>query len=84
MPDEQSVTRSWLSWLVMSFQPSFSSPTRVVAGTRTSSKYVWLMSDSPITWIGRTLIPGVSMGRTNREIPLCFLTFWSVRTASQM
>ena len=29
MPDEQSVTRSWLSWLVMSRQPSFSSPTRV-------------------------------------------------------
>ena len=27
-------TRSWLSWLVTSFQPAFSSPTRLVGGTR--------------------------------------------------
>ena len=37
MPGEQSVTRSWLSWLVMSVQPLFSPPTRLAAGTRTSS-----------------------------------------------
>ncbi len=35
-----------------------------------------------MTWIGRTLIPGVSIGMTNSEMPLCFLTFGSVRTAS--
>ncbi|COZ03408.1 Uncharacterised protein [Mycobacterium tuberculosis] len=29
-------TRSWLSWLVTSFQPAFSSPTRLATGTRTS------------------------------------------------
>ncbi len=37
MPAEHRVTRSWLSWLVMSDQPLFSSPTRLAAGTRTSS-----------------------------------------------
>ena len=35
--DEVSETRSWLSWLVISGQPPFSSPTRLPAGTRTSS-----------------------------------------------
>ena len=33
---ETSATRSWLSWLVTSFHPPFSSPTRLVVGTRTS------------------------------------------------
>ncbi len=84
MPDEHSVTRSWLSWLVMICQPAFSSPTRIVAGTRTSSKYTWLMLDSPITWIGTTLMPGVSIGMTKSEMPLCFFASWLVRTASQM
>ena len=37
MPDEHRVTRSWLSWLVISVQPWFSPPTRLAAGTRTSS-----------------------------------------------
>ena len=37
MPGEQRVTRSWLSWLVISDQPLFSPPTRLAAGTRTSS-----------------------------------------------
>ena len=37
MPGEHRVTRSWLSWLVMSDHPLFSPPTRLVAGTRTSS-----------------------------------------------
>ena len=32
---EVSATRSWLSWLVISGQPRFSSPTSSVAGTRT-------------------------------------------------
>ena len=33
---DTSATRSWLSWLVTSFQPAFSSPTRLPTGTRTS------------------------------------------------
>ena len=32
---EVSATRSWLSWLVISGQPWFSSPTSEEAGTRT-------------------------------------------------
>ena len=32
---EVSATRSWLSWLVISGQPRFSSPTRDDKGTRT-------------------------------------------------
>ena len=34
--DDVSATRSWLSWLVISGQPAFSSATRADAGTRTS------------------------------------------------
>ena len=32
-----SPTRSWLSWVVIMRQPSFSSPTRLATGTRTLS-----------------------------------------------
>ncbi len=38
IPGEQSVTRSWLSWLVISDQPLFSPPTTLDSGTRTSSQ----------------------------------------------
>ena len=34
--------------------------------------------------IGSYLKPGVSVGTMMIEMPLCFFTFWSVRTASQM
>src|SRR5262249_10010336 len=34
-PAGPSMTRSWLSWVVISRQPSFSAPTRIRAGTRT-------------------------------------------------
>ena len=37
MPAGASATRSWLSWFVIIFQPSFSLPTSDDAGTRTSS-----------------------------------------------
>ena len=37
IPGEHSVTRSWFNWFVIRFQPWFSPPTRLVAGTRTSS-----------------------------------------------
>jgi len=35
-PAGPSITRSWLSWVVISFQPWFSSPTSMSTGTRTS------------------------------------------------
>ena len=34
--------------------------------------------------MGTTRIPGVFIGTTNMEIPLCFATLGSVRVASQM
>ena len=43
MPVEQIVTRSWLSWFVMSFQPLLTPPTMLLAGTRAFSKNTWLM-----------------------------------------
>jgi hypothetical protein len=36
LPAGPSITRSWLSWVVISRQPAFSSPTRLPTGTRTS------------------------------------------------
>ena len=83
MPDEQSVTRSWFSWLVISFQPLFSPPTRYLAGTRTSSKNTELMSCSQSRWSGSTLMPFESMGTIIIEMPSCFAASGSVRTASQ-
>ena len=49
-PAGPSITRSWLSWVVISFQPWFSSPTSMSTGTRTSLKYVAL------TWCERSAV----------------------------
>ena len=84
MPDEHSVTRSRLSWLMISPQPRFSSPTIESAGTRQSSKKVWLMSWADSRSRGSVETPGVSMGMQNSEMPLCLGTSGSVRAASQM
>ena len=40
IPGEHSVTRSWLSWLVIRLQPLLSPPTTFDSGTRTSSQKV--------------------------------------------
>ena len=54
-------------------QPSCSGPTRLAAGTRTSSRNSSLNSDEPRTVCsGRTSMPGVSMSRTSQLMPLCF------------
>ena len=84
IPDEQIVTRSRFSWLVISPQPRFSSPISVDAGTRQSSKNVWLMSWLDSRSRGSMLMPGVSMGMQNSEMPLCLGASESVRAASQM
>ena len=64
-------------------QPSFSSPTRLATGTRTSSKKTSLNSLLPrMVSRGRMSMPGVSMGTINQEIPLCFGASGSVRTSS--
>ena len=59
IPAEQSVTRSWLSWFVMSFQPLLTPPTMFFAGTRASSKKTELMLWSEIRSRGSMRIPGV-------------------------
>ena len=64
-------------------QPSFSSPTRLATGTRTSSRNSSLNSDEPRTVrSGRTSMPGVSIGRMSQVMPACFLASGSVRTSS--
>ncbi len=55
-----------------------------VAGTRTSSKNVWLMLWVDSRFSGSRVIPGVSMGMANSEMPLCLGASGSVRAASQM
>ncbi len=63
-------------------QPSFSSPTRLATGTRTSSKNTSLNSSEPaMVRSGRMSMPGVSMGRISQVMPLCFGASGSVRTS---
>ena len=64
-------------------QPSFSAPTRLAAGTRTSSKNTSQNSEPPdAVRIGRTSIPGASMGQITQVIPRCLGASVSVRTSS--
>ena len=62
--------------------PSFSSPTLLATGTRTSSRNTSENSASPrIVSSGRISIPGVSMGTITHEIPRCLGASGSVRTS---
>jgi hypothetical protein len=64
-------------------QPSFSSPTRLATGMRTSSRNISLNSLTPVrVRRGRTSMPGLSMGMINQEMPRCFGASGSVRTSS--
>ena len=74
--------RSKLSVTIATRQPSFSSPTRLATGTRTSSKKTSQNSAVPsIVRSGRTSIPGVSIGTINHEMPRCLGASASVRTS---
>ena len=64
-------------------QPSFSSPTRLATGMRTSSKNTSLNSlDPTIVVISRISIPGRSIGHMTHVMPLCFGAAGSVRMSS--
>ncbi|CAM5682911.1 hypothetical protein SVIOM74S_00540 [Streptomyces violarus] len=64
-------------------QPSFSSPTRFSAGTRTSSRKTSANSADPASVrSGRTVIPGASMGMASQVMPRCLGASGSVRTSS--
>ena len=61
--------------------PSFSAPTRLATGTRTSSRNISANSVEPsIVRSGRMSMPGVSMGRMSQVMPLCLGASGSVRT----
>ncbi len=80
--DTNAVPRSKLSVTMVTRQPSFSSPTRLATGTRTSSKNTSQNSAVPsMVSSGRMSIPGVSMGTIIQVMPLCFGTSVSVRTS---
>ncbi len=64
-------------------QPSFSSPTRLATGTRTSSRNSSANSVEPaMVWRGRMSTPGESMGRISQEMPRWRLSSDPVRTRS--
>ena len=64
-------------------QPSFSSPTRLATGTRTSSKNTSQNSAVPLRSCssGRMSMPGVSIGTISQVMPWCFGASGSVRTS---
>ncbi|MCY1443662.1 hypothetical protein D9M71_600880 [compost metagenome] len=77
--------RSWVSRYLAQVQPSFSLPTRLATGTRTSSKNTSLTSCSPSrVMIGRTLTPGDFMSISRKEMPRCILASGSVRTRQKI
>ncbi|MNC50316.1 hypothetical protein D3C75_995490 [compost metagenome] len=77
--------RSWLSRYLAQVQPWFSSPTRLATGTRTLSKNTSLTSCSPSrVMIGRTLMPGVAMSISRKEMPRCCWACGSVRTRQKI
>ncbi len=64
-------------------QPSFSAPTRLATGTRTSSRNTSANSVDPASVrSGRTVTPGASIGMASQEIPRCLGASGSVRTSS--
>ena len=79
---EQSATRSRLSCPVISRHPSCSSPTIDDAGTRTSSKKVWLVVVPLSVGTGVKLKPSAVVGTRKMVRPLCFGASGSVRAAS--
>ncbi|MOA19089.1 hypothetical protein D3C78_1394440 [compost metagenome] len=77
--------RSWVSRYLAQVQPWFSWPTRFSTGTRTLSKNTSLTSCSPSrVMIGRTVMPGVFMSISRKEMPRCCCASGSVRTRQKI
>ena len=82
-PAPDSDTRSFMSVVIATRQPSPSGPMRIESGTRTLSKNTSLNSASPVIWTsGRTVTPGDCMSTMKYVRPLCFGTEGSVRARS--
>ena len=78
-----AVPRSKLNVTMATRQPSFSAPTTFSTGMRTSSRNISLNSLSPVSVrIGRTVMPGESIGMTIQVMPRCFGASGSVRASS--
>ncbi len=79
----KAVPRSKLNVTMATRHPSFSAPTTLPTGIRTSSRNISLNSLSPVSvCMGRTVMPGVSIGMIIQVIPRCFGASGSVRTSS--
>ncbi len=79
----KAVPRSKRRVTLVTRQPSFSSPTRLVTGTRAPSRNTsqkWLSPS--MVFMGRTSTPGWCMSRISQVIPLCLGASGSVRTSS--
>ena len=78
-------TRSKSSSAFAMVQPLLTSPTRFAFGTRTLSKNTSQNSScrSRLT-IGRTVMPGLSIGTNRKLMPSCFLAVLSVRTSMKI
>ena len=73
-------TRSFISVVTATRQPSPSAPRRAESGIRTSVKKTSLNSASPVIWnSGRTSTPGAFMSTRNAVMPLCLGTSGFVR-----
>src|SRR5207302_1251388 len=78
-----AVPRSKENVTMATRQPSFSSPTRLDTGTRTSSKNTSENSELPAAVrMGRTSMPGLSIGTISQVMPLCFGASGFVRTST--
>lgn len=79
----KAVPRSYDSVTMVTRQPSFSAPTRLPTGIRTSSRKSWANSSDPASVrSGRTVMPGASMGIASQVMPRCLGASGSVRTSS--
>ena len=79
-PPEESPILSLASVTLARRQPSPSSPTRRLAGRRTSSKNTWLNECAVVmSTMGLIDTPVASMGQMKKEMPRCLGTSGSVR-----
>ena len=79
-PPEPIATRSFISVVIATVQPSLTSPSTFSCGTRTSSKKTSLNAAPPFICLsGLIVTPGACMSTMNAVMPLCFSASGSVR-----
>ena len=79
-PPEPIATRSFISVVIATVQPSCTPPSTWSAGTRTSSKNTSLNDAPPFICLsGLIVTPGARMSTMNAVMPLCFSASGFVR-----